>query len=245
MEYPFLPTYEGVNKEESTSTLVYKQIKNKILKLEYAPGSFLTEAKLAEEYGVSRMPVRIAIQKLSSEGWLVSDFRRKLRVKEITKKSIVDIYALREILETRALQKIFEDNLTWKYSFIIEEKLLHMRAAGNHYYEFLCADSELHFALIRVFENDRIEQMYYSICDEIIRICLLLYQIVAKQEGYVATILSGMEQVVSSMREKDYSTTYFYMKRDHFDHEIDGVPVAELVSDRFLKTQGCTSPAFR
>ena len=65
------PNYDERNREESISARVYREIKNKILQLDYLPGSYLTEARLAEEYGVSRMPVRIAIQKLSSEGWLL------------------------------------------------------------------------------------------------------------------------------------------------------------------------------
>ena len=60
------PNYDERNREESISARVYREIKNKILQLDYLPGSYLTEARLAEEYGVSRMPVRIAIQKLSS-----------------------------------------------------------------------------------------------------------------------------------------------------------------------------------
>ena len=36
------------------------------------------------------------------------DDRRRLRVKDITRKSIEDIYSFREIMETRSLQKIVE-----------------------------------------------------------------------------------------------------------------------------------------
>ena len=164
------PNYDERNREESISARVYREIKNKILQLDYLPGSYLTEARLAEEYGVSRMPVRIAIQKLSSEGWLLSDFRRKLRVKDVTQKSVQDLFSFREIIETRALQKIFEDDRTWEYSFLIEQKLLRMRAARDDYYEYMVADAEMHFELITVFDNDLIKDIYYPICDELVRI---------------------------------------------------------------------------
>ncbi|WP_130862482.1 GntR family transcriptional regulator [Bacilliculturomica massiliensis] len=236
MEKYAVPQYDTSSTEESLSTQVYKKIKNKILDLSYPPGSFLTEAKLSEEYSVSRMPIRIAIQKLSCEGWLLSDFRRKLRVKDIDKKIIKDIYQLREILETRALQKIFEDDLTWKFSFVTEEKLLKMKAARDNYYEYLCADAEFHFALISVFENDRIEQMYNTVCDEVIRICLLLYQRVTEHEDYVPTIIDGMEQLAINMREKNYEKAYYYLRRDHFDHSVGGVSVADIV-DELMRAQ--------
>ena len=43
------PNYDERNREESISARVYREIKNKILQLDYLPGSYLTEARLAEE----------------------------------------------------------------------------------------------------------------------------------------------------------------------------------------------------
>lgn len=217
------PNYDERNREESISARVYREIKNKILQLDYLPGSYLTEARLAEEYGVSRMPVRIAIQKLSSEGWLLSDFRRKLRVKDVTQKSVQDLFSFREIIETRALQKIFEDDRTWEYSFLIEQKLLRMRAARDDYYEYMVADAEMHFELITVFDNDRIKDIYYPICDELVRIDLLLSEVVTRD------IHIGIEKLVAAIRDKDYDTAYYYLKRDHFGTTISGYSVAQQV----------------
>ena len=49
-----------------------------------------------------------------------------------------------------------------------------MRAARDDYYEYMVADAEMHFELITVFDNDRIKDIYYPICDELVRIDLLL-----------------------------------------------------------------------
>lgn len=215
--------------ENSLATQVYEQIKKKILNLHYPPGSFLTEAKLAKEYGVSRMPIRIAIQKLSYEGWLIADFRRKLKVKGVTKKDIEDIYQFREIIETRALQIIFEKDMTWDYSFLVEEKLLRLRAAYGDYRAFLRADVEMHHAFIGVLENDRISQMYDVICDELYRFSLYLYQIVGSDQNYFDTIIDGVAKTVEGIRDKDYDKAYYYLKRDHFSHEVDGVLVSDIV----------------
>ena len=113
------PNYDERNREESISARVYREIKNKILQLDYLPGSYLTEARLAEEYGVSRM--------------LLADCRRMLLCKDGTQKSVQDLFSFREIIETRALQKIFEDDRTWEYSFLIEQKLLRLRASRDNY----------------------------------------------------------------------------------------------------------------
>ena len=232
MYRPLPPNYDEQNREESVSVRIYQEMKRKILDAEYKPGALLTEGKLAAEYGVSRMPIRFAIQKLSGEGWLVPDDRRRLRVKDITRKSIEDIYSFREIMETRALQKIFEDDLTWDYSYLIEEKLLQMRRARDDYYAYLIADCEMHFTLITVFDNDRIKDIYYPLCDELVRIDLLLYDIATQDESYIPGILDGVQKIVEAVRNKDYDTAYFYLKRDHFDHSIGGRSVADLVEQR-------------
>ncbi len=232
MYRPLPPNYDEQNREESVSVRIYQEMKRKILDAEYKPGALLTEGKLAAEYGVSRMPIRFAVQKLSGEGWLVPDDRRRLRVKDITRKSIEDIYSFREIMETRALQKIFEDDLTWDYSYLIEEKLLQMRRARDDYYAYLIADCEMHFTLITVFDNDRIKDIYYPLCDELVRIDLLLYDIATQDESYIPGILDGVQKIVEAIRNKDYDTAYFYLKRDHFDHSIGGRSVADLVEQR-------------
>ena len=232
MYRPLPPNYDEQNREQSVSVRIYQEMKRKILDAEYRPGALLTEGKLAAEYGVSRMPIRFAVQKLSGEGWLVPDDRRRLRVKDITRKSIEDIYSFREIMETRALQKIFEDDLTWDYSYLIEEKLLQMRRARDDYYAYLIADCEMHFTLITVFDNDRIKDIYYPLCDELVRIDLLLYDIATQDENYIPGILDGVQKIVEAIRNKDYDTAYFYLKRDHFDHSIGGRSVADLVEQR-------------
>ena len=70
----------------SLAAQAYQTIKNKILDLTYAPGMSLTEAMLTEELGMSRSPVRAAIQMLQAEGLLVNDYYRSITVKEITDK---------------------------------------------------------------------------------------------------------------------------------------------------------------
>ena len=108
-------------------------------------------------------------------------------------------------------------------SFLIEQKLLRMRAARDDYYEYMVADAEMHFELITVFDNDRIKDIYYPICDELVRIDLLLSEVVTRD------IHIGIEKLVAAIRDKDYDTAYYYLKRDHFGTTIGGYSVAQQV----------------
>ncbi len=87
-------------KSPSLVTQAYETIKENIMNLTYPPGMVLTEAMLTKELrGMSRSPVRTAIQMLQVEGLIVSDYYKSMTVKEITEKDINEIYQLRELLE--------------------------------------------------------------------------------------------------------------------------------------------------
>ncbi|MCZ7542999.1 MAG: GntR family transcriptional regulator [Anaerolineae bacterium] len=56
--------------------LVYNSLKERIMNLTYRPGQPLVEVELADEFGVSRTPIREALQRLENEGMLVNAGRR-------------------------------------------------------------------------------------------------------------------------------------------------------------------------
>ena len=66
--------------------VVFKTLRQAILKGELAPGERLLEVQLADKLGVSRTPVREAIHKLSQEGLVVLIPRKGA---EVDRKSVV------------------------------------------------------------------------------------------------------------------------------------------------------------
>ena len=56
------------NLSQSTASLVYQGLRQKIIDLTLKPGELLVEQKLAAEYGVSRTPVREVLVWLAGEG---------------------------------------------------------------------------------------------------------------------------------------------------------------------------------
>lgn len=79
-------------KTASLAAQAYEKIKENILNLTYSPGMPLTEAMLAAELGMSRSPIRAAIQMLRSEGLIVSDYYKSMTVREITDRDINELY---------------------------------------------------------------------------------------------------------------------------------------------------------
>lgn len=84
---------------------VYKHLYNKIITLDYKPGQMFYENTIAEELGISRTPVREAIQILASEEFLQIIPQKGIRVKYISKKKVQEAIQVRKSLEAVAFQE--------------------------------------------------------------------------------------------------------------------------------------------
>lgn len=84
----------------STVDLIADTIRNAILDGALPPGAPLGEAELAYQLGVSRGPLREAMQRLTAEGLLVTPRRRGLAVRTMTAEDVRDIHWLRARIES-------------------------------------------------------------------------------------------------------------------------------------------------
>ena len=87
------------------SGTAYAEIRNAILAGTFLPGVQLNERQLAEQFGVSRTPVRDALRRLNTEGLVrqmphIGVFVRKLEVTEA-----IDLLELRRALEAAAADR--------------------------------------------------------------------------------------------------------------------------------------------
>src|SRR5690606_4147495 len=68
------------------------------------PGEQVVQELIAEQHGVSRVPVREALQTLTSEGLITHLPHRGYFVTELSVPDLLEVYRLRELLETQALR---------------------------------------------------------------------------------------------------------------------------------------------
>jgi DNA-binding GntR family transcriptional regulator len=83
---------------------VYEKIKNEIINFTLKPGQKLLDRHLALQFGVSRTPVREALNGLVQEGFVRQNPGQGYFVKEISIKNIEDLYEVRKALEILAAQ---------------------------------------------------------------------------------------------------------------------------------------------
>lgn len=91
---------------ESTPALIARTLRAAMARGDLPPGTQLGEAALATRLGVSRGPLREAMQRLTQEGLLVSYRNRGIFVPELTPAAVEDMYVLRGALEGAAVRRI-------------------------------------------------------------------------------------------------------------------------------------------
>jgi DNA-binding GntR family transcriptional regulator len=86
----------------SRSEFVFASLRDAIWEGRFAPGERIAEEEIAQSLGVSRTPVRDALRRLQERGMLVVGASRSLVVAELSKQQVLELYAMREILEGSA-----------------------------------------------------------------------------------------------------------------------------------------------
>jgi DNA-binding GntR family transcriptional regulator len=82
----------------------YDAIKRGILGEDFPPGTFLAERQLAERLGMSKTPVKAALERLELEGFITVSPQQGIVVRDLTVHEIADQYEIRAALETYTLR---------------------------------------------------------------------------------------------------------------------------------------------
>ncbi|MFQ6332691.1 GntR family transcriptional regulator [Methylophilus sp. 3sh_L] len=85
--------------KSSTVDGLYTQLKQKIISFELYPGTRVTEQVLAEMFGVSRTPIRQALQRLEIEGFLSIRPKQGCFIRELDVNELMEYYEARIALE--------------------------------------------------------------------------------------------------------------------------------------------------
>lgn len=98
-----LPVLDAATDEpESLSVNIVHRLEVEILKGQRRPGDRLDERQLAEHFGVSRTPVREALQRLAASGLVVARGRQGLQVAQLSVADLLDAFSVAAELEALA-----------------------------------------------------------------------------------------------------------------------------------------------
>lgn len=147
--------------QSSLSDQVYAMLKKQILSGELQGGMKIPEEPLAEEFGVSRTPIREAIRRLAEYGLVTIKPRSYATVTSITPSEANDIAIVRVTLEQLAIDSID------KTSYANHVETISRHAANCQYAlgigdraKLFEEDSFFHMALVKASNNSALISLY-------------------------------------------------------------------------------------
>jgi len=84
---------------------VADRLREQIFSKQLPPGSWLDEQNLADQFGISRTPMREAIKVLASEGLITIKMRRGAYVTEVVRRDLEQIFTILSLLEGQAAKE--------------------------------------------------------------------------------------------------------------------------------------------
>lgn len=184
----------------SVASVVYRELKRRILNLDYRVGERLSEARLAEDLGVARSPIRSALARLKSEGWIEVSPQSGSYVRSISLREIREITDLRTMLEMRlagdAASRISDATLA---ALRIEFELHGRLIANGDAEAFIAIDNRLHAEIYDAADNRLIRQILLDLRDKvqwIRRVCSVSIERV--QDGF-----AELEQILAALERRD------------------------------------------
>jgi len=142
---------------------IREQLIDDIISGRLAPGTRITETRLAQQFGVSQAPVREALRDLELFGFVVSSPFRGTQVRRISTDDLLEMYPLRAAVEGVAAREaaLRIDESTLKK---LEKLIGTMRAAAeqNDGAAHAHADFDFHEAIIKAAGNRMLEHVWQT-----------------------------------------------------------------------------------
>ncbi|MEV5028121.1 GntR family transcriptional regulator [Paenibacillus sp. LPE1-1-1.1] len=145
----------------SISEHVYTALKKEILAGDLQPGARLLVLEIAKKFNISQAPVREALERLKSAGFITGIPNKGSVVSNITSKEIRDIFELREIIEgfavRRSMEHLIEEDFLYLEDIIHKMDLAHEQ---NDILNILELDMEFHGFFYRRCDNHMILELW-------------------------------------------------------------------------------------
>lgn len=193
---------EQIERPSTLMALVYKKIKALLVNGRLKPGEIYSAQYFSEILSVSRTPIREALLRLVTEGYLNSVQQRGFRIREFSEKEVKDFFETRKIIETYVVEHLIE-KLTEQDCKELEDCLTVVSAEANKgdEYAFLEADKEFHINLVRRQGNFLLK----LIMENIRNFLALLGQkaLSFEDERKTEDIISEHKIILQALRQKD------------------------------------------
>ena len=143
-----------------------------------APGQLYSEVAISKQLGISRTPLRTALQQLEKEGLIIRLPQRGFYVYEFKEKDIEELFDIRKAIEGFAVEHIAKQNR----EIDLRQAKKHLKAQeearqSDDYSIFIREDRQFHENLVNALNNKRLVTIYSDLRQSIELIGLKRFKI--------------------------------------------------------------------
>ena len=196
---------------EEVAELLRQQIFNRALE----PGSWIDELKIADEYGISRTPLREALKVLAAEGLVTMKVRRGAYVTEVNEKDLSDVYHLLSLLESDAAG-VVAARATTEQLKELQDLHAELEAAVDDRERFFAVNERFHMRVLEISDNRWRSQMVADLR----KVMKLNRHNSLLKSGRIQESLAEHRAVMAALAARDADTTVQNM-RAHFANGLE------------------------
>ncbi|MEI8156186.1 MAG: GntR family transcriptional regulator [Burkholderiales bacterium] len=198
---------------------VAELLRQRIFKRELEPGSWIDELRIAEEYGISRTPLREALKVLAAEGLVTMKVRRGAYVTEVSANDLADVYHLLSLLESDAAgvvaTKATDTELAELQALHAELEAAALPGTLNTD-AFFAVNERFHMRLLEIANNRWRDQMVADLR----KVMKLNRHNSLLKTGRMAESLAEHRSVMAALTARDATATVMRM-RAHFANGLE------------------------
>lgn len=204
----------------------YQQLHDAIITLELRPGTPLSELQLANRFGISKSPVREALQRLARDGLVTLAPNRRALVTGIDVDDVRDWYDLRVMLEPASLRRVVNGITPVTLKFLSDITHLAIDAVERHDpLEFIHNSDLFHLTLIDLNPNRSLQAVVHDLFNKIRRVRIAQYQedALRDQKSITAEGLYHHRDIISALTTGDLDRSVQLLENDIqvFIHLLD------------------------
>jgi DNA-binding GntR family transcriptional regulator len=198
---------------------LYQEVADRLRQQIYSralePGSWIDEMKLAQEFGISRTPLREALKVLAVEGLVTMKLRRGAYVTEVSRDDVAQVYHLLALLESDAAATVAAQADDTQRALL---RQLHARLErqARQRDAFFATNEQFHMALLEIAGN----RWALQIATDLRKVMKLDRHHSLFKQGRLSDSLAEHRALMDAIDGKDAERARALM-RAHFEHGLE------------------------
>lgn len=223
----------STSKAKGSVDRIYDEVRTMATDYAFMPDERINEGALASTLGVSRTPLREALNRLVAEGFITFQTGRGFFNRSLRPETVLELYEVRQAIEgealRRAIDRASDDGIAALRAFLIETEPAY--SAGTSAKVLVELDEQFHMRLAELSRNSELVRMLRNVSE---RIRYVRWIVMTERQG--RTHVEHM-RILDTLAARDTNAAVDAM-RDHIEQHSEEATAAVRIAYSQLYVPG-------